>query len=109
MILVKCAWNVVGAAVVAAATALSGHEVCSLQCISSDETKRDALAMQWGTWASTLGLSGPKSLRVELLDQDMLDAAQPESSLEDNAAMIRFLVSDIVDTEHMDILDELSW
>ena len=31
MILAKCAWNAVGAAMVAAATALSGHEVCSLQ------------------------------------------------------------------------------
>ncbi len=93
---------------VAAATTLSGHEVYSLQCISPDETKRDALALQWDTWASTLGLPHPKPLLVEHLEQEMLDAAQPESSLQDNAAMIRSLVSDNVGTEHTDILDELS-
>ncbi len=109
MILIKCAWNVVGAAVVAAATALSGHKVYNLQCIAYDQPKRDALALQWGAWAAELGLSGPESPRVELLDQDMLDAAQPDSSPQDNTAMIRFLVSDIVDTEHMTIFDQLPW
>ena len=98
-----------GAAVVAAATALSGHKVYNLQCIASDQPKRDVLALQWDAWATELGLPDQESPRVELLDQDMLDAAQPDSSLQDNAAMIRFLVSDIVDTEHMTIFHQLPW
>ena len=108
MILVKCASNVVAAATVAAATALCAHDVCSLQCISAEQTKRDALELQWQIWASTLELPDPKPLLVEHLKQEMLDVAQPGSSLKDNAAMIRFLVRDIVGTDQSGIFDELS-
>ena len=52
-------------------------------------------------WASTLELPEPKPLAVAGLKQEMLQTAHPGSSLEDNAAVIRFLVKDSVGTDFL--------
>ncbi len=98
-ILVRCTSNVVGAAMVSAAITLGAHDVYSLQCIAAGDTEQAALRAQWGMWASTLGLPEPKPLAVAGLEQEMLHTAQPGSSLEDNAAVICFLVKNRVGTD----------